>query len=115
MSGLAKVTRAAAPVAYLSRRENLRIQVNQVDSEVEDPTAARHPGLKMAEFNDGIFATDDLEIIEALDKRHDVWRADDPTAILKMELGPGEFERLQSAFTRVQDAQTREETSESIS
>jgi hypothetical protein len=65
-------------VVFYSPKYNLRIEITHPKTQKTDPTAAYYEGAKFAEFCDGLFQTDDPKIIEALDKRNDVFRADDP-------------------------------------
>jgi hypothetical protein len=57
---------------------NRTIEITHPPSLTVDPTAASHPERKMAKFNNGLFSTDDPEIIAVLDARPDVYRMDDP-------------------------------------
>lgn len=98
----AKLGHLPEPVVFRSNRRNLRVQVCGAPSETTDPDAAVHPGVKMAEFMDGIYATDDPEIVKFLDARPDVWRGDDVAAELKAQYGPEEFERLSKVFGSAQ-------------
>jgi len=88
------------PVVFRSNKHNVRIQINQARSETETPDAALHPDVKMAIFRDGVYQTDDPEIVDVLDKRTDVWRAEDPDADLKERFGPDEYDRLRARFAQ---------------
>lgn len=65
-------------VGFYCQRYNLRIEITHPQSLTADPSAAQHPDCKMVQFNDGLYSTDDPEIIAALDARSDVYRTDDP-------------------------------------
>jgi len=86
------------PVAYRSAKLNMRIEVKGDRSELTDMTAMTHPNVKMVEFRDGVFSTDDPEIVEFLDARSDVWRLDDPHSELRARFGPEEYKRLREQF-----------------
>jgi len=94
------------PVVYRSNRHNLTVEVKGAASQVQDPAASVHPQVKQARFRDGVYQTDDPEIVEALDARSDVWRADDPAADLKAELGVDGYNRLRKRMAQVEAAES---------
>lgn len=65
-------------VGFYCPRYSLRVEITHPQSLVTDPAAPQHPDRKMVQFIDGLYTTDDPEVIEALDKRDDVYRLDDP-------------------------------------
>lgn len=78
MSGIAEEMQKREATGFYSRRRNINIQIKSARSETSDPAAAFHPEAKFAKFQEGVYWTDDPEIIQALDKRDDVYRLDDP-------------------------------------
>lgn len=91
------------PVAYRTNRANMRIEIKGAPSQTRDPDAMLHPDVKTVEFRDGVYSTNDPEIVEALDARTDVWHADDPQSELRARFGPEEYERLRRQFAVAQD------------
>lgn len=71
---------------------NRTIEITHPRELVTDPRAAYYDGRKMVKFNNGLYATDDPEIIEALDKRTDVYRKDDPRVAALEEVNLAEPE-----------------------
>lgn len=53
---------------------------------------------KKAAFRNGMFSTDDPEIITFLDKRADVWRSNDPAAQLKFTYGANVVDEIADAL-----------------
>jgi len=104
------------PVVFRTKRYNLTIEVKGAASQTRDPDAAVHPDVKQAQFRDGIYQTDDPEIADFLDKRAasrgDVWRADDPAADLKAELGPEGYEKMRKRIAAVAEAEAGNKPSE---
>lgn len=103
-----KTRKLGKPVVFRCNRLNLRLQVSGARSESQDPTATLHPDVKMAVFRDGVFQTDDPEIMEFLDRRSEVWRMDDPAAGLKAKFGPAEYERLKAEFAQGEEPKEEE-------
>ena len=93
-----KVEPLIEPVVFCSNKLNVRIQVKGGVSETDNPAGATHPDTKFAVFSNGLFQTDDPEVVTFLDGLNYVWRLDDPTAGLKTELGVDEFQRLRGKF-----------------
>ena len=93
-----KQAKVTEPVVFRSSQLNTTFQVNQGASEINDPAAQVHPDVKEAVFMDGVYQTDDAEIIRFLDKLPTVWRADDLESELKAKYGPGEVERMRKIF-----------------
>lgn len=75
------------PVVYQTLKLSMRLQIKGAPSELQTPDAFQHLGTKWAIFSNGLFQTDDPEIIQVLDARDDVWRASDRTAGLKAKYG----------------------------
>ena len=100
------------PVVYRSNRHSLTIEVKGARSQTADLKAATHPDVKQAKFRDGVFQTDDPEIAEALDKRSDVWRADDPASDLKAELGVDGYNKLKARMAEAEAAEAGNESSD---
>jgi hypothetical protein len=75
------------PVAFQTLKLSMRLQIKGSPSEQQDPAAAVHPLTKWATFLNGLFQTDDPEIIQVLDARDDVWRAGDRKGGLKAKYG----------------------------
>lgn len=94
------------PVVFRCNRLNLTIEVKGALSQTRDLKAATHPDVKQAKFQDGIYQTDDPVIVEALDKRGDVWRMDDPASDLKAELGIAGYERMKQQMAAVAAAES---------
>lgn len=90
-------------VAYRSHRANMRIEVRGAPSQLREPDAMLHPDVKIAEFRDGVYSTDDPDIVEFLDRRTDVWRLDDPASELRTRFGPEEYERLRKQFAQASE------------
>lgn len=93
------------PVVFRSNRLNLTVEVKGAPSQLRTPNAALHPDVKQAVFRSGVFQTDDPVIVEALDKRPDIWRMEDPAGDLKAELGVDGYEKLKR---RMAEAETAE-------
>ena len=64
-------------VGFYCPAYNRMIEVTHPQSLTADPRAFGYPDRKMVQFREGWYSTDDPEIIEVLDKRSDVYRADD--------------------------------------
>jgi len=90
-------------VAFQTRKLSLRLQVKGAASELRTPAAAQHLETKWAIFRDGLFQTDDPEIIQVLDARPDVWRTTDQKAGLKAKYGPEEYARIVKEFEGVSE------------
>ena len=91
-------------VGFYSPRFNLQVEVTHPKEMITDPTAQHYEGLKVAKFVDGFYSTDDPEIIEALDKRPDVFRMGDPRVLAYEEtagLEPEEREQALRVLERV--------------
>lgn len=93
------------PVVFRSNRHNLTIEVKGATSQTQEPAAALHPQVKQAKFQDGVYQTDDPEIVEVLDRRSDVWRANDPAGDLKAELGVEGYNRLKQRMAAAEAAE----------
>ena len=101
------------PVVFRSNRLNLTIEVKGALSQTAHPNAALHPDVKSATFRSGVYQTDDPVIAEALDKRPDVWRMEDPAGDLKAELGVDGYEKLKRRMAEAAAAEAgNEEPSE---
>lgn len=97
------------PIVFRSNRLNLTIEVKGALSQTAKPNAAVHPDVKQAIFRSGVFQTDDPVIVEALDKRPDVWRMDDPAGDLKAELGIEGYNRLKERMAEAAAAEASDE------
>jgi len=101
------------PVVFRSNRLNLTVEVKGALSQTAHPNAALHPDVKSAAFRSGVYQTDDPEIADALDKRPDVWRMDDPAGDLKADLGVDGYEKLKQRMAEAAAAEAgNEEPSE---
>lgn len=101
------------PVVFRSNRLNLTVEVKGAPSQTRDLKAATHPDVKQAAFRSGVYQTDDPEVVEALDKRPDVWRMEDPAGDLKAELGVDGYEKLKRRIAEAEAAEAgNEEPSE---
>ena len=85
-------------VGFYCPRYSLRIEITHPSSLTTDPAAAQHPERKMVQFVDGLYSTDDPEIIAALDKRSDVYRVDDPRVSALEEIANLEPEEKDKAM-----------------
>ena len=92
------------PVGFRSNRLNMRIEVTHGRSQITDAAGMLHEDVKTVEFHDGLFSTDDPEIVEFLEKRPDVWRADDPHSDLLARFGKEEYARLRKEFLAAEPA-----------
>ena len=97
------------PVVFRSNRLNLTVEVKGAPSQTRDLKAATHPGVKQAAFRSGVYQTDDPEVAEALDKRPDVWRMEDPAGDLKAELGVDGYEKLKQRIALAEAAEAGNE------
>ena len=94
------------PMTYRSNRLSLRIEVKGGPSESHSPASTLHDDVKMVEFRDGLYTTTDPEIVEALDRRTDVWRTDDPASELRARFGSVEYEKLRKQFASLQSEES---------
>lgn len=85
-------------VGFYCPRFSLRIEITHPQSLKTDPTAYDHPDRKMVQFVDGLYSTDDPEIIAALDARPDVYRMDDPRVAALEETAGMEPEEKEKAL-----------------
>lgn len=83
---------------------SLRIEITHPQSLTADPAATHHPDRKMVQFVNGLYSTDDPEIIAALDKRNDVYRVDDPRVPVLEEVAGEEPEDKEKILRAVQKA-----------
>jgi len=97
------------PVVFRSNRLNLTVEVKGALSQTAKPNAAVHPDVKQAIFRSGVYQTDDPVIVEALDKRPDVWRMEDPAGDLKAELGVDGYEKLKRRMAEAAAAEASNE------
>ena len=91
-------------VGFYCPRYSLRIEITHPQSLTADPAATQHPDRKMVQFVNGLYSTDDPEIITALDKRNDVYRVDDPRVPVLEEVAGEEPEDKEKILRAVQKA-----------
>jgi len=99
-------------VVFQTAKLSLRLQTKGSPTELQDPAAAQHLGTKWAIFRNGLFQTDDPEIIQVLDARSDVWRANNREAALKAKYGPEKYAEMLREFGMVPSSEpvSEEET-----
>lgn len=93
------------PVVFQTNKLNLRLQIKGSPSELRDPAAAQHLDTKWAIFMDGLFQTEDPEIIQVLDARPDVWRTTDRKAALKAKYGPEKYAQMVKEFAGLSETE----------